>query len=228
MLDTNTIIQYPLKAGQFFAEEHPKSQIYIHHTAGNSSAHICVDGWNNNLDKIGTAFVIAGKPKDATANYKDGDILQCYSSKFWAYHLGIPAETFKKYSIPYKPLDKTSIGIELCNWGYLTKQKDGTFKNYVGGIVPIEQVVDLGSEFRGYQYYHRYSDAQLESLKNLLIYLCDKYNIPKTYNEEMWKVSPACLNGTSGIWAHVSTRQDKYDIFPQKSLINMLQSLVVK
>lgn len=225
MLDVNTIIQYPLKSGQFFDEEHPKSQIYIHHTAGNSSGHICVDGWNNNIDKIGTAFVIAGKPKDLTVNYKDGDILQCYSSKFWAYHLGIPAETFKKYSIPYKSLDKVSIGIELCNWGYLTKQKDGTFKNYVGGIVPTDQVVDLGSEFRGYQYYHRYSDAQLESLKNLLVYLCDKYNIPKTYNEEMWKVSPACLNGTSGIWSHTSCRQDKFDCSPQIKLINMLKTL---
>lgn len=225
MLDIKKIIQYPLNKGQFFEEEHPKSQLIIHHTAGNSNPFICIDGWNTNQDRIGTAFIIGGKPKNGETKYKDGDILQCFSSKFWCYHLGIGKEVFSKYGIKYQPLDKTSIGIEICNWGYLTKQVNGTFKNYVGGIVPIEEVIDLGKEFRGYQYYHKYTDAQLNSLKELLVYLSDKYKISKQYNEGMWDINQGCLNGTNGIWTHVSCRQDKFDCFPQPNLISMLKSL---
>jgi hypothetical protein len=181
-LDINKIIQHKLNVGQFFEEEHPKSQFYLHHTAGNSNPFICVDGWNQNTERIGTAFVIAGKPKIGETKYKDGDIIQCFSSKHWCYHLGVPKETFTKYGIKYQPLDKTSIGVELCNWGQVTKQPNGTFKNYVGGVVPNEDVVDLGKEFRGFRYYHAYSDAQLNSLRDLIIYLCDKYKISKKYN----------------------------------------------
>ena len=224
-LDINKIIQYPLKSGQYFEEEHPKSQIVIHHTSGSSNPFFVIDGWNNNIDKIGTPFVISGKPKAGETTYKDGDIIQCFSSKYYAYHLGIPSSVFQKYNIPYQRLDKTSIGIELANWGYVMKQKDGTFKNYVGGTVPNEEVVDLGKEFRGYQYYHRYSDLQLASLKDLLIYLCDKYKISKKYNEGMWDINQACLNGTNGIWNHTSCRNDKFDCSMQPHLIEMLKSL---
>lgn len=224
-LDIKKIIQYPLKADQFFDEEQPKTQIVIHHTAGNASPIVVIDGWNNNLDKIGTPFVIAGKPKDKNSKWQDGDIYQCFSSKKYAYHLGIPSETFKQYNIPYQRLDKIAIGIELCNWGYLTKQADGTFKNYVGGIVPAEEVTDLGSEFRGYQFYHSYTDSQLNSLRDLIIYLCDKYNIPKTYNENIWDINQAALNGQSGIFSHTSYRKDKYDCSPQPKLITMLKEL---
>lgn len=224
-LDIKKIIQYPLKSGQFFEEEHSKSQLYLHHTASGPSGLTVVQGWNMNLDKIGTAFVICGTPKAGETKYKDGDIIQCFSSKYWNYHLGIKTEIFKKYGLPYLPLDKISVGIEICAWGQLTKQPNGTFKNYVGGIVPNEEVVDFGKEFRGFQFYQKYSEAQILSVKNLLIYLCDKYKISKKYNEGMWDINQACLNGANGIWSHTSTRIDKYDIFPQPSMIEMLKSL---
>lgn len=224
-LDISKIIQKPLDEGQYFTEQHPKNQIVIHHTAGSSNPYNVVSGWNANLDKIGTPLIIAGKPVRSGDNFKDGEIVQCFSTRKWAYHLGVPSETFKKYNIPYKRLDKTSIGIELCNWGYVTKLSNGTFKNYVGGIVPEEDVIDLGKEFRGHRYYHAYTDAQISSLKDILIYLCDKYNIPKTYNSEIWAMNQGALNGQPGIYSHTSYRSDKYDCFPQPSLIEMLKSL---
>ena len=224
-LDINTIIQYRLNDGQFFNEEHPKNQLVIHHTASGSNGFTVADGWNMNIDKIGTPFIICGKPKAGETKYKDGDIIQCFSSKHYCYHLGIPSETFKKYNIPYARLDKTSIGIELANWGYVTKLPNGSFKNYVGGIVPDDEVIDLGEEFRGHQFYHKYSDGQIASLKDLIIYLCDKYNIPKTYNEEMWNINQGALHGQTGIWSHTSFREDKYDCSKQPLLIEMLKSL---
>lgn len=226
--DLNKIIQYRLNSGQFFEEEFDKKMIFLHHTAGNSNPFISIDGWNNNTDKIGTAFVIAGKPKEGEIKYKDGDIVQAFSSKHWAYHLGIPSSVFQKYGIKYQSLDKISIGIELCNWGYLIKQSDGTFRNYVGGIVPKDEVIDLGKEFRGHRYYHSYTDSQISSLRDLLIYLCDRYKISKTFNESMFDVNQACLNGTNGIWSHTSCRTDKFDVSPQPKLINMLKTLELK
>lgn len=225
MLDLSKIIQYPLKSGQYFEEEHPKNQIYIHHSSSNSNGMNVIDGWNMNVDKIGTSFVICGKPKKGEAKYKDGDIVQCFDEKYWAYHLGIGTDVFKKYNVPYQRLDKTSIGVELTSWGYVIKQADGTFKNYVGGIVPSEEVVTLEKEFRGHKYYHVYSEAQISSLKKLLIYLCDKYKISKKYNEGMWDVNAGCLNGTNGIWTHVSCRSDKHDCWMYPKLIEMLKSL---
>ena len=227
-LDISKIVQKPLDDGQYFAEEHPKNQIVIHHTAGSSNPYNVVAGWNGNESKVGTALLVAGKPVRSGDTFKDGEIVQCFSTKHWGYHLGVPSETFKKYDIPYKRLDKTSVGIELTNWGYVTKQPGGSFKNYVGGLVPNEDVIDLGKEYRGHQYYHAYSDAQISSLKDILIYLCEKYNISKTYNESIWEMNQSALNGNSGIFSHTSFRTDKFDCFPQPSLIAMLKSLEVK
>ena len=226
-LDINKIIQSPLNKGQYFEEKFEKKQIFLHHTGSSGNAENVISGWNNNIDKIGTAYVINGKAKD-NKKYKDGDIIQCFDDSMWNYHLGIKSEVFKKYGIPYQPLDKNSIGIELASWGPVTKQSNGTFKNYVGGVVPNNEVTDLGKEFRGYQYYNSYTEDQINSLKELLIYLCDKYKISKKYNEGMFDVHSGCLNGANGIWTHCSCRSDKYDCPNQPLLVEMLKSLETK
>ena len=117
---------------QYFAEEYPKDQIFLHHTAGGPNAHIVFQGWASNPDKIATCVSISA----------DGEVVQGFSSKFWAYHLGLKTSVFTANGVPYKSLDKTSIGIEICNWGQLT-QKDGKFYNYVGremtdGIIKLD------------------------------------------------------------------------------------------
>lgn len=220
------VTQHKLLDTQYYQEEHVKSQVFIHHTAGGPSAANTILGWAKTTDRIATSYVISGVSLLDTS-IKDGEILQCFSEKYFAYHLGLKSNIFTKYGLPYKALDKTSIGIELCNWGYLTKVKD-TFKNYVGGIVPVDQVVKLDSPYKNYEYYHKYSDAQLLSLRELLIHLCDTYKIPKKFNDGMFEVNQACLNGSPGIWTHTSCRADKYDCFPQLTLIKMLKTLDVK
>ena len=59
----------------------------------------------------------------------------------------------------------------------------------------------------------------------LVNYLCDKFNIEKTYNTSMWDISKDALGGKPGIWTHVSYRADKSDCMPQPELINSLQTL---
>lgn len=225
-LDVSKIIQDNLPNTCYSEEVVPKSQIYLHHTAGGANPHNVISGWKTRTDKVSTAFIIAGKPK-STEKFKEGDIIQAFSSKCWGYHLGLKKAIFEKNGLPYKALDKSSIAVEICNWGFLTKEADGTFKNYVGGVVPSDEVVTYTTAYRGHLYYHKYSDAQLLALRDLLIYLCDKYIISKVYNPDMFDISKNALSGKNGIYSHTSVREagEKQDLNPQPNLVKMLQNI---
>ena len=92
---------------------------------------------------------------------------------------------FSANNIPYQSLDKISIGIEICNWGQLTLKKDGKFYNYVNR--EVTDVIKLDKPFKGYSYWHNYTDSQITSLKALLLHLKGKYNIDLKYNDDIWK-----------------------------------------
>ena len=217
-----SIYQQPLDSGQFVQEETAKYQIYLHHTAGNSSARSTVKNWNtDDRGRIATCVTISNVGAKDSA---DGEIVQAFSSKYWAYHLGLKSDHFKRFNTPYVSLDKFSIGIELCAWGPLTL-KDGKFYNYVNREVPADQVCELAEPFKGYKYYHKYSDAQIESVKNLLLYWNDVYDIPVDYNEDIWGVTERAYKMEPGVFTHNSVRSDKTDVFPQPELIEMLKSL---
>lgn len=208
---------------EFIRVETEKKQIYLHHTAGRSSGVRCIRHWNDDKrGRVATCVVISGK--DAKMS-KDGEICQAFSSKYWAYHLGVKSEIFKANDVPYKLLDKNSIGIEICNWGYLT-EKDGTFYNYVNGVVPEDEVTTLETPYKRKRYYHRYTDAQIESVRQLLVFWNKRYGISITYNEcDMWNVSKRALRGENGLFTHNSVRPDKLDIYPCPRMIEMLKTL---
>jgi N-acetyl-anhydromuramyl-L-alanine amidase AmpD len=215
------IQQYQLPTNQYHAVEYPKNQIVIHHTASGPSATANIDYWKTDPVAVATAFVIG----------KDGVIQQAFASKYYAAHLGIPASFiqsfgFSDYGTRCDTLHKQSIGIEMTCWGGLT-QKNGNWVNYASGIVPDANVQLYSPPFRGYAGFEKYSDAQLTALGELLAYLCDKFNIVKTYHPDMWDVSKDAIGGADGIWTHVSYRlpQDKQDCHPQPELITLLQSL---
>lgn len=191
-----------------------KKQIYLHHTAGADNAEQVFHYWQSDTTPVATCVVIG----------RNGQIVQGFSSKKWAFHLGLSNKHFAAMGLPYKNLDQNSIGIEICAWGQLTL-KDGKFYNYVGGVVPESEVCTLAEPFRGYKHYHKYSTAQICAVKELLKLWRDKYNIPLSYNENMWDVNKDAMSGKAGVWAHVSCRKDKVDVFPQPELIDMLKSL---
>jgi N-acetyl-anhydromuramyl-L-alanine amidase AmpD len=163
---------------QYIAEVQPKSQIYLHHTAGNASGELVFKAWERNTERVATCVTISGKGNNAI----DGQIIQGFSSKFWAYHLGLKETTFQRHSIPYQSLDRISIGIEICNWGQLT-EKDGKFINYVNKEVAKEDVCTLDKFYKGHKYFHNYTDLQIQSVKDILLLWKDKYGIPLTYHE---------------------------------------------
>lgn len=214
------IKQVGFPTSQFIQEEHPKAQIYLHHTAGGPSGEQVFVGWASNPERIATCVSISGKG----TNCVDGQIVQGFSSKHWAYHLGLKESTFQKFNLPYKSLDKISIGIEICNWGQLTA-RDGKFYSYVNREVPENEICILETPYKGYKYFHNYTDAQIQSVKELLVLWKDRYGIPLTYNDDIWDVTTRALKGESGVFTHNSVRYDKVDIYPHPKLIQMLKSL---
>jgi hypothetical protein len=216
-----TQTQFP--ASQYIAEEHPKTQIYLHHTAGNPDPFGVFRWWSNTPERVATCISIGGKPKPGQ-NWIDGEVVQGFSSKYWGYHLGLKQSVFSYNGLPYKSLDKISIGIEICNWGQLSF-KDGKYYNYVGGVVAAEDVCTLATPFKGYKHFHNYTDAQIAAVKEMLLSWRDKYNIPLTYNEDIWDITKRALKGEPGVYTHNSVRKDKTDVYPHPKLIAMLKSL---
>lgn len=213
-LDIQAIKQVRLKDNQYFAESSPKTQIYLHHTAGNGNAEGVSRYWNGNDSRIATAFIIG----------ENGTIVQCFSSKHWAWHLGIDTEDFARNGAKYSNLNKLSVGIEVCNWGYLKKKGD-KYYNYAGGVVNPSYVTELDQPYKGYKYWYKYSDAQIESLRQLVEYLCETYDIPKDYRSEIWAIDKEAFKGTKGIFTHNSVRKDKSDMYPCPRVIEMLKNL---
>jgi len=213
-LDLQKIVQERLDSNQYNHEEHPKRQIYLHHTAGGPSATNVAKFFNSQPGRVATAFIIGAK----------GTIVQCFSSKHWAYHLGLNQEVFTEAGVSYQSLDKISIGIEICNYGPLTK-RNGYYYNYLGARVDYTEVEFLDKKYKGHIYWQKYTDAQIESTRQLLVYLCDQYKIPRTYFATIFDIDKRALRGESGIFTHNSVRKDKSDIYPCPRMITMLESL---
>lgn len=213
-LDISKIVQSRLSKDQYVDELTDKKQIYLHHTAGGPDAVAVAKYFNNKEGKVATAFIIGAR----------GTIVQCFSSKNWAYHLGLKQDIFTEAGVSYKSLDKISVGIEICNYGPLTK-RNGYYYNYVGGKVDYTEVTTLDKKYKGYIYWQSYTDAQIESTRQLLVYLCDTYNIPCTYFATIFDIDKRALRGESGIFTHNSVRKDKSDIYPCPRMITMLESL---
>jgi len=213
-LDITKIVQKRLSDDQFFQDVHPKKQIYLHHTAGGPNAVSVANYFQQKEGKVATAFVIGA----------DGTIVQLFSSKHWAYHLGLKPEVFAEKGVDYKSLDKISIGIEICNYGPLAK-RNGYFYNYVGGKMDRSQITELKSKYKGHIWWQRYTDEQIESTRQLLVYLCDTYGISKEYADVIFDIDKRALKGENGIFTHNSVRHDKSDIYPCPRMIEMLKNL---
>lgn len=205
-------------AKNYNAVEFKKSQIYLHHTAGSYNADNVFAGWDRTNKKIGTCVAISGPSKNST----DGEIVQGFHSKFWAHHLGIPSSVFKQYGVNYSNLERTSIGIEICSFGQLF-YKEGKYLNYLGQEIPEDQVEKLPKPYKGFNFFHRYTDAQIESVIYLLKLWRDRYGIPLEYREkDMFEVSVNALKNVPGLYTHNSVRRDKIDIYPCPRLIEAL------
>lgn len=220
---TDKLVWKPLPRSQYKREVVAKKTIYIHHTAGSASPYGVLNWWNETPERVGTAFVIGGKPTRPNHTWKDGELVQAFSSKYWAWHLGLKKSNMPPGSESSRILNAQAVAVEICNWGYL-ELRDGRFHTYVNSVVTDDEVIDLGSEYRGHRYWHRYTDAQIIMLEELIEYLASTYDIPTCYKgDQMFELDLRAFEGEAGVWTHTSVRADKTDCSPQPHLIEMLK-----
>ena len=208
------IVKVNFPQEQYIPRETNKTQIVLHHTVSGRGINGDISTWLNNSQRIATHIIVDWK----------GIPHQCYSSKYWAYHLGVKEKVFKSMNLPYQLLDDNSIGIEIDSYGGLTKKGNEWFTVY-GNKISNDKVYEYDTPYRGYKAYEKYTDEQIQTVKELLVFWNERYNIPLDYNEDMWDISTNALQGKSGVWSHTSYRSDKSDIHPQKELVDMLKSL---
>lgn len=212
-LDLNVIRDCVLPDSQYIKQITSKKQIFIHFTAGGPIAKNTISYWNSNAEMVSTAFVIDGN---------DGYIYESFNPDYWSFHLGVKGTNGK--------LDKTSIGIEICSYGPLVKKGNDYFAwpNDWNTKVNPNSVYALDESFRGYSYFQKYTDKQLENLEKLLIFLIKKYNIPIQNNfDKTWfgYMPELVVNCTPGIYTHVNVRKDKSDSYPDDRLIELLNRI---
>jgi N-acetyl-anhydromuramyl-L-alanine amidase AmpD len=228
-----TVKNVLLKADEFYNEIFEKDTIYIHHTAGSHRPDWVVNSWEHDKTqagltlKVATSYIIGGvSTRDLTDVTWDGVIVKTFEDKYWAHHLGT---TGANNSI----LNKKSIGIEICNYGPLVLGKDGQYFNYVNSPVPANMVVKLNKPFRGYTYYHAYTEKQIAALKELFLDIIKRHpkiNLKKGLREDIanpdfLELNQAALKGYPGVWSHSNVRKDKFDVYPHPQLIALLHSL---
>ena len=196
--------------------------LFLHHTAGWHNPYNCIKQWDaDSRGAIATEFVLGGPSVKGNDEKYDGVMVQAFPAGNWGYHLG------KNGS---QKMHVNSVGVEVCNFGYV---KDG--KTYAGTTVEESQIVTLDKPFRGHSTWHRYSDAQIEALDKWIRFMGERDGIDiraglpalvKEKGADAFEFNEDAYYGkVKGIWTHTNTRKDKYDMFPQQELLDMLASL---
>jgi hypothetical protein len=217
------IKKYFLPTGEYKIGPTPKEYLFLHHTAGWHNPYNVIDQWGrDNRGAIATEFVLGGPSIKGTEDKYDGEVLQAFPDGAYGWHLGKNGN---------QKMHTNSVGIEVCNFGYLNDE----CKTYAGTKAHGNQITELNQPFRGYTKWHKYSDKQLKNLKQLILHVADRDNIDVTkglveeiknkgvkgfeFNED------AYYGRVKGMWTHTNTRKDKFDMFPQQELIDMLLTL---
>jgi len=195
--------------------------LFLHHTAGWHNPYKCVEYWDRDGGTIATEWVMGGPSVKGNDEKYDGELLQCFPEGNYAWHLG------KNGS---QHMHVHSVGIEICNFGYVVNGK-----TYAGTQVADSQIVTLKEEFRGHKTWHRYSDKQIEQLEKWMKFIGDRDGIdiraglPALIKEKGAAAfefnEDAYYGKVKGTWTHTNTRKDKFDLFPQQELLDMLVSL---
>ena len=195
-----------------FKEPADKKRIVLHFTAGPISSDIpqLTPAEDKPNHFVSVPFVVA----------RDGTIYQLFSSKYWAYNLGMKASDGNVDHI----FERESIAIEISNYGVLIPDENNLKTIYHTPAHPDlycnkEQEAAyklLDQPFRKNQYYATFTDLQLQSTIKLIRWITEKYNIKRDFLDVADRYT--CKSSTqnfNGITSHVNYRKDgKWDIGP--------------
>lgn len=157
LIDSKT---YPLTENNFYKEKYDKTQIIVGHTYRKDMLHYgsWVNRLNGNYKKTAT-FTID----------KEGKTYQHYDPIYYSTFID-------------KDQDKASISIVLENVGWY--KKDVMIDRYVdwlGHNYKKDPNEVMMKKWRNHLYWDKYTKEQMDSLKSLIIKLCEEYNIPKDF-----------------------------------------------
>jgi len=190
-----------LPDGEYFASGSTKTGIALHHTVG-GSARSSFEWWQRDGAVVGTAYLIA----------RDGTIHEVFDPKAWAWQFGLRWPRQQKLAF-----EKRFIGIEIASEGGLL-ESDGnlycfdriserTRKN-------PDEAFDFGQDYRGYRYFDRYEDAQVDSVIALVNDLCQDFTIKKQLPQNYPDFYGERLTEFEGVIGHAMVRRDKSDPAP--------------
>jgi hypothetical protein len=216
------IEEYFLPKGEYLEGPTKKEYLFLHHTAGWHNPYRTVDSWGRDTrGRIATEFVLGGQSIKGNDDSHDGRLIQCIPEGGYGWHLGKNGSQY---------MHKHSVGIEVTNFGWI---KNG--KTYAGTKAHESQISTLPEKFRGHSTWHRYSDKQINVLKNWILFIANRDNIEvrdglvaeiKNKGAQGFEFNEDAYYGKiKGMWTHTNTRKDKVDMFPQPELIDMFLSL---
>ena len=214
------INQHYMPVGSYFAGPVPKKWIFLHHTAGWEDPYQVADMWaRDNRGNVATEFILGGQSvRDGNTKF-DGELIQCFPEGGYGWHTGTGNSV----------MHRNSVAIEVCNMGQIVNGK-----TYVGTVAKSDQVIKLAKPFRGLQYWHDYSDAQILTLKRWILFIAKKYNIDpriglvqhvKAKGADGFDVIDVKAEATPGMYSHTNVLRGKVDMYPHPDLIDMLLSL---
>lgn len=216
-----TIKTLYLPKGQYFDKPTKKQWLFLHHTAGWQNPFNTISSWGRDTrGEVATEFVLGGQSVKGNDTTHDGVIVQAFPTGGWGWHLGTGRGT----------MHSNSVGIEVCNFGQI---KDG--KTYVNVVADPKQVIELKKPFRGHKFWHNYSDKQLETLKELILFIANRDGIdvrkglPEMIRQKGVDAFDFCdstyVSKNPGLWNHTNVLRGKVDMYPHPKLIDLLLSL---
>lgn len=200
-----------LPDGEFFPQAQEKSGICLHHTVGGTAAS-SVHHWRTDDAHVGTAYMIG----------RDGTIFEIFDPEAWAWQFGL-----RGWGNDRVPFEKRFIGIEIASEGGLTEH-DGELYCF-DRVSPRttfdrDDAFDHGTPYRGYRYFARYTDAQIDAVGQLVNHLCDTFSIPRRVPNDYRSYYGPKLRDFQGVIGHVNVRRDKSDPIPDDEFWNRIIS----
>ncbi len=149
-----------LPQSEYFPGAQHKSGIAIHHTVG-GSARSTFQWWLHDKGDggrpliVGTAYLID----------LDGTVFEVFDPTAWAYQFGLHWTAAARLKF-----EQRFIGVELASEGALMERNGKLYcfdRVSPRTLKPKDQAFDCGRVWRGYRWFDRYEDAQLEALARL-------------------------------------------------------------
>ncbi|HEV8605378.1 MAG TPA: N-acetylmuramoyl-L-alanine amidase [Tepidisphaeraceae bacterium] len=195
-----------------------KDRVILHYTAGLLTASLSALTIPDHSD-VSVAYVLG----------RDGTVYKLFDDEYWAYSLGLHGSDLSAWGANALDIEKHSVAIEIINVGWLKKSGgnlyQGTCFDDAGNLKPGqtpycaegEPAAFVQKSYRDQEYYATYTDAQYIALKQLLLYLTAKYNIPYKFIEESkrYEKFTAKNDDWNGIVSHVNFRDDRTSAHPK-------------